>query len=170
MEPLTRCTSSVPSCYIGFWRSLRSSGEEEKHLDSSRGGEKYQELVSDCHRQSWKARCLPVHVGCRGLSGQSLSRAYAALGITGERRRRAIFNSTEAAEKASWWLWIKTAVPRLSCQGTSWRLINLSWVARRRVPDVCETQNTQWAQDTSLKMCPGPASGDGAFWTSNWQF
>ncbi|XP_073720025.1 uncharacterized protein [Misgurnus anguillicaudatus] len=72
---------------------------------------KYECLVNDCHNQGWKARCLPVEVGCRGFAGQSLYRAYTALGITGERRRRAICNSTEAAEKASRWLWIKRADP-----------------------------------------------------------
>ena len=66
-------------------------------------------LVSDCHRQGWKARCLPVEVGCRGFVGQLLCSAYNVLGITGERSRRAIYNNTEAAEKPSRWLWIKRA-------------------------------------------------------------
>jgi len=84
-----------------------------------RGKRKYQDLVSNCHEQGWKARCFPVEIGCRGFAGQSLCRAYTALSITGERRRRAICISTEAAEKASRWLWIKSAEPWLSCQGTS---------------------------------------------------
>lgn len=50
---------------------------------------------------------MPVRVGCIGFAGQSLYRAYTALGITGEQRRRAIHTNTEAAEKASRWLWIK---------------------------------------------------------------
>ena len=79
--------------------------------------EKYDGLVSDCHRRGWKARCLPVEVGCRGFVGQSLCRAYTALGITGERRRRAIRNNTEAAEKASRWLWIKRADPWSNAAG-----------------------------------------------------
>lgn len=37
----------------------------------------------------------------------SLRRVYTALGLTGEKERRAFFNSTEAAEKASRWLWIQ---------------------------------------------------------------
>ena len=69
------------------------------------------------HKGELKARCLPVEVGCRGFAGQSLIRAYTALGITGERRRRAICNNTEAAEKASRWLWIKRADPWFSVAG-----------------------------------------------------
>lgn len=43
-------------------------------------------------------------VGCRGFAGAST-----AFGITGERRRGPTYNSTEAAGKASRWLWIKRA-------------------------------------------------------------
>ena len=91
--------------------------EERMEEAFERKREKYDSLVSDCHRRGWKARCLPVEVGCRGFSGQSLYRAYTALGITGERRRRAIRNNTEAAEKASRWLWIKRADPWLNAAG-----------------------------------------------------
>lgn len=66
-------------------------------------------LVSDCHRRGWKAGCLRVEVGCRGFAGQSLCRAYTALDVTGVSRRTAIRNNTEAAEKASRWLWFKRA-------------------------------------------------------------
>lgn len=79
--------------------------------------EKYDGLVKDCHKQGWKARCFPVEVRCRDFAGQSLCRAYAALSITGEKRRRAIQNNTEAAERASGWLWIK----RMDSWGTAVR-------------------------------------------------
>ncbi len=46
--------------------------------------EKYEGVVSNCYRQGWKARCLPVEVGCRGFEGQFLYRAFTALGVTGE--------------------------------------------------------------------------------------
>ena len=91
--------------------------EERMEEAFERKREKYDSLVSDCHRGGWKARCLPVEVGCRGFAGQSLCRAYTALGITGERRRRAIRNNTEAAEKASRWLWIKRADPWSNAAG-----------------------------------------------------
>lgn len=31
---------------------------------------KYEELVIDCCKQDWKARCMPIEVGCRGFEGQ----------------------------------------------------------------------------------------------------
>ena len=34
--------------------------------------EKYKGLFSDCHRQDWRARCLPVEVGAEALQ-ESLS-------------------------------------------------------------------------------------------------
>ncbi|XP_077083545.1 uncharacterized protein LOC143736754 isoform X1 [Siphateles boraxobius] len=37
---------------------------------------KYQDLVSNCHEQGSKARCLPVEVGCRGFAGQSLCQVH----------------------------------------------------------------------------------------------
>jgi len=59
----------------------------------------------------WGARCVPIQVGCRGFTGQSLSRAYKTLDITGASRRRAIKLVTEAAEVASRWLWIRRGKP-----------------------------------------------------------
>lgn len=56
--------------------------------------EKYEGLVSGCHREGWNVRFFPVDIGGRGFAGQS-HRAYTALAITGERRRRAIYK-TEA--------------------------------------------------------------------------
>ncbi|XP_051969484.1 LOW QUALITY PROTEIN: uncharacterized protein LOC127634119 [Xyrauchen texanus] len=72
---------------------------------------KYEGLVSECRQAGWRARCLPIEVGCRGFIARSLSRALSLLGIDGVRRRRAIRNTTEAAEKASRWLWLKRRDP-----------------------------------------------------------
>ena len=33
---------------------------------------KYQELVEQCQRGGWKARCEPIEVGCRGFAGQGV--------------------------------------------------------------------------------------------------
>lgn len=41
---------------------------------------KYDEgLVSDCHKQGWRARCMPVKVRCRGFAGQSICRSYTTI-------------------------------------------------------------------------------------------
>ena len=72
---------------------------------------KYQELVEECRRNGWQARCEPFEVGCRGFAGQSLCRVYNMLGITGASKPRAIKEATEAAEVASRWLWIRRGDP-----------------------------------------------------------
>ena len=80
--------------------------EERMEEASERKREKYAELVEECQRRGWRAQCLPIEVGGRGFAGRSLCRAY-LLGITGVRKRRAISAASEAAEKASRWLWIR---------------------------------------------------------------
>ena len=72
---------------------------------------KYAGLISDCQQAGWRARCLPVEVGCRGFAARSLARAFSILGIEGERKRKAIRNTTDAAERASRWLWLKRGEP-----------------------------------------------------------
>lgn len=72
---------------------------------------KYEGLVSECRQAGWRARCLPIEVGSRGFAARSLCRAFSLLGIDGVRRRRAIYNTTEAAEKVSRWLWLKRGDP-----------------------------------------------------------
>ncbi|XP_060938981.1 uncharacterized protein LOC133018922 [Limanda limanda] len=72
---------------------------------------KYAGLVSDCQQAGWRARCFPVEVGCRGFAARSLARAFSSLGIEGERKRRAIRSTTDAAERASRWLWLKRGEP-----------------------------------------------------------
>ena len=77
---------------------------EEAH---ERKRTKYERLVINCREQGWKARCMPIQVGCRGFVGHSLHRALSVRGITGGVRSRDIKNTTEAAEKALRWLWIR---------------------------------------------------------------
>ncbi len=36
---------------------------------------KYEGLISDCRQAGWRARCIPVEVGCRGFAARSLARA-----------------------------------------------------------------------------------------------
>jgi len=69
---------------------------------------KYAELVEECRSNGWQAQCEPIEVEYRGFTGQSFSRAYNTLGITGDSRRRLV---TEAAEVAPRWLWIRIGEP-----------------------------------------------------------
>ena len=88
------------------WEDRMEEAQERKRA-------KYAELVAECRRNGWKARCEPIEVGSRGFAGQSVYRVLRLLGICGLQRRRAIRNILEAAEKASRWLWLK--------RGDTWR-------------------------------------------------
>ncbi|KAM9850143.1 tectonic-1 [Aulostomus maculatus] len=96
----------------------------EDHIEEAneRKRAKYQELVEECRRNGWRARCEPIEVGCRGFAGQSLCRVYNVLGITGASKQRAIREATEAAEVASRWLWIRRGDPWVGQRylDTSW--------------------------------------------------
>lgn len=72
--------------------------EERMEEASERKREEYTELVEDCHRQGWRARCLTTESFCK---------AYSVLGMMGASRRRAVCSASEAAERASQWLWIQ---------------------------------------------------------------
>ncbi len=90
---------------------LTAPWEERMDEANERKRAKNQELVEECRRQGWQTRCEPLEVGCRGFAGRSLWNAFTILGITGEAKRKAIRSATEAAEKATRWLWIKWAEP-----------------------------------------------------------
>jgi hypothetical protein len=85
--------------------------EERMEEANERKRAKYANLVEECRRRGWRARCVPIEVGCRGFAARSLCKAYSMLGVTGARQRKAIKTTTEAAEKASRWLWIKRGDP-----------------------------------------------------------
>jgi len=81
--------------------------EDRKGEAFERKKAKYLELVESCRGRGWRARCEPIEVGCRAFLSQSEHRAFGLLGIRGLHERRATKNISEAAEKASRWLWIK---------------------------------------------------------------
>lgn len=89
-----------------FTGTNRAMGEVNGRGAKQRKRAKYWELVEDCCRNGWKARCVPLEVGCRGFASNALSKAYATLGNTYLRRRTAINNNGDAAEKVSRWLWL----------------------------------------------------------------
>ncbi|XP_063049947.1 tripartite motif-containing protein 16-like [Engraulis encrasicolus] len=88
------------------WEDRMEEAQERKRA-------KYADLVAECRRNGWIARCEPIEVGCRGFAGRSLHRVLGLLGIHGLHRRRATKNILEAAEKASRWLWLR--------RGEAWR-------------------------------------------------
>nr|AAN12398.1 polyprotein [Tetraodon nigroviridis] len=92
--------------------------EERMEEAYERKAGKYAELVEDCRRAGWRSRCLPIEVGGRGFAGKSLCKAFSLLGITGMRRRKAICAASEAAERASRWLWIQRDKPWTSASWT----------------------------------------------------
>lgn len=85
--------------------------EERMEEAFERKRAKYEELAGECRSRGWRTRCNPIEVGCRGFAGQSLIRALKMLGVKGLHNRRAIKNISDAAEKASRWLWIKRGEP-----------------------------------------------------------
>lgn len=68
---------------------------------------RYSELVEECTSNGWQVRCQPIEVGYRGFAGQSLSRTFKMLGITGGSYQKAMKSVTNEAEVASRWMWIK---------------------------------------------------------------
>ncbi|XP_048863711.1 uncharacterized protein LOC125738598 [Brienomyrus brachyistius] len=93
------------------WEDRMEEANERKRL-------KYQELIEECRRRGWKARCEPIEVGCRGFAARSLCKVYTLLGITGAAKRKAIKSTTEAAERASRWIWMKRSETWANAAGT----------------------------------------------------
>jgi len=68
---------------------------------------KYTELMELCRKQGWRTWLFPEEVGVRGFCAQSVHRLMTAVGTTGKDRRKAIWKLSQAAERASSWLWIR---------------------------------------------------------------
>ncbi|TWW77850.1 uncharacterized protein LOC130535078 [Takifugu flavidus] len=85
--------------------------EERIEEANERKRAKYQELVEECRGRGWRTFYEPIEVGCRGFAGRSLCKAFGRLGITGTAKKRAIKAASEAAERATRWLWLKKADP-----------------------------------------------------------
>lgn len=77
--------------------------------------------------------CLhAMHPVSRGAACREFARASTEFGITDRRRRRPIYSSTEAAGKASRWLWIKRADLWESAARAQFKgLINPRWVVSK---------------------------------------
>jgi len=75
----------------------------------------YSHLIGACWRDipacrkspAFRYLVIPVEVGVRGVCAQSVHRLMTAVGTTGRDRRKAIWKLSQAAERASSWLWIR---------------------------------------------------------------
>ena len=68
---------------------------------------KYTELLDLCKEKGWHTWLFPVEVGTRGFCSQSVCRLMTAVGTSGRDRKRAIQRLSQAAERASSWLWLR---------------------------------------------------------------
>lgn len=93
------------------WEDHMEEANERKRL-------KYSDLVQECRSKGWKARCEPFEVGCRGFAARSMCKIYSLLGIKAALKRTAIKSATEAAEKASRWIWTKRSEKWARAAGT----------------------------------------------------
>ena len=68
---------------------------------------KYEELASHVQRKGFKTHLLAVEVGARGFAGSSIYSLFKKLGLSNRRCAWYIKQVTEAAERASYWIWLK---------------------------------------------------------------
>jgi len=61
--------------------------------------------VEECRGRGWRTLYEPIEVDCRG----SLCKVLGQLGFTGTAKKGAIQFASEAAEKATRWLWFERA-------------------------------------------------------------
>ena len=82
----------------------------EDHIEEAnrRKRLKYDELRELCTSKGWATRCLPVEFGVRSFPAQSVHHLLSVFGVKGKERRTIVKNISEAAERASYWLWIKS--------------------------------------------------------------
>lgn len=67
---------------------------------------RYEELCERCE-EGWQVECLPIEVGARGYVGKRVPALLTKLGLNGSERRRVIQDVQEAADKSSFWIWLK---------------------------------------------------------------
>jgi len=60
-----------------------------------------------CKERGWHTWLYPVEIGARGFPSQSLWRMLRDIGVRGAQRKRAVGKLSQAAERASSWLWYK---------------------------------------------------------------
>ena len=68
---------------------------------------KYAELVAEAREQGWQAHTRPVEIDVRGFVAKSTTTLLLDFGFRGRSLKGALKELSEAAEKASQWLWLR---------------------------------------------------------------
>ena len=113
-------------------------------------------LVEVCRHGGWRARCVPLEVGCRGIAARSRCKANSLLGITGARKRKASKNTTETAEKAFRLLWIK--------RGDLWVQATETQVETLSISAGSPGWGCMMLKDPKHSMTPGSITDDVSKW------
>ena len=75
-----------------------------RHLEKT---DKYMPLVKDCSAAGWATSFFAVEVGARGYVGSSLRKCFVELGISGKPLKLALNEVSDAACRASFWIWLR---------------------------------------------------------------
>ena len=81
--------------------------EEHMQEANERKKTKYAPLMTECAGKQWQVHCLPFEVGCHGFVGTSLMTFLHKLGITHRERKSVCKAQSDAALRASTWIWAK---------------------------------------------------------------
>lgn len=141
---------------------------EDRMINGFKMKENCKGFVSNCHKQGWKMRCLPVEVGYRSFAGQSLCKIYCMLYSALQER---------GGEKPS--ITVQRPQWETPSDSESKDLIHGTLLGLKLKPDepqldqlgegvwCCETWNTQRPQDTPLMTSPSLASEDVSIYNKN---
>ena len=81
----------------------------ETNIDDAfdRKNKRYARLCKDCRAEGWQVDCLPIEVGARGFVGKRVPALLTKIGLNSKERGRVMKDIQEAAEKSSFWIWLK---------------------------------------------------------------
>ena len=81
----------------------------ETNIDDAfnRKSKRYEHLCTQCEEEGWQADCFPIEVGARGYIGKRVPMLLSKLGFSGKEKGKVIRDIQEAAEKSSFWIWLK---------------------------------------------------------------
>ena len=68
---------------------------------------RYEALRNQCEDEGWHAECLPIEVGARGHVGKRIPILLSKLGFSSREKGKVIKDIQQAAERASFWIWLK---------------------------------------------------------------